>query len=296
MWSQNKGNLRPGENFYVDTTSGAPYWECFRKLYLDDSYFLMLTPSDETSHVFRPLEPPAFSDHKKLRQAIFTSLCAPPGKSSDSCDMIVTLPKRMVYYQDQKQSIVCKVDSLDAVTEVEWYKDGTELFSDASVGITLKTNEKDYSVLAFSRISALHVGTYKCVATNDAGLNAFAETRIDVAGPLSLSHFQECDEASFCFNDGHCRQSFDGRKSCECPKDFYGSRCEKVVIQHTEDCALLKSTDTEEMKVTVSHLTTALTAVSITLFFVLLLSLSYVMRVKKSKKQTRKYTMNRRKE
>ena len=275
MWARNNGSLQYEESIYVDVTSGTSYQGCFRKLFVDNSYLLMLTPSNATPKTFRPLEAPLDSSDGKVRRAIFNRLCA------SSCKMKITLPKRVDYYQGQMQSIFCRVGSLSPVTEVQWFKDATKLSSVADAGLILRLDKKDNSELSFNGASAVHVGTYKCVVRNQAGQHASAETRVEVTGPLSRTLYRPCDRPDYCMNGGKCHLMHDGQKSCECGKFYRGGRCEQPIL--IETFGLPKDNNVEEMKKTLSHLTTALTAVSITLFFVSLISLTYVLRTKNKK-------------
>ena len=235
----------------------------------------MLQRKDAESKIYKPLEPPVFSYFKKLRQAIWQELCSVEENSFNSCEMRITLPHKVVYYQGQAQSLKCKVDSSFPVTKVTWYKDGSTLVTKPVFGLTVDINEKDFSVVTFDSVSAMHVGVYKCLVTNEAGESAHASTDLRVAGPLKLSHFRPCNEPGFCFNGGVCRQMHDAKKRCECIKPFYGERCAEFIDISSVD----EAENNEDMKQAISNLTTAVTAVSITLFFVLVLCLMYIKRM-----------------
>ena len=278
VWEKYNGNLRPRNKLFVDI-GGVTFSECFNRLFFDESYVLILTPLDIKTNTYKILEPPAVSNqNKKFRQTLWNRLCAPPGMAPSSCEMRITAPPKVVYFQGQMHTIICKVDSSSPVTHVEWYKDGSRLETNKGIGIVLNTEEADFSFLTFDGASQMHKGKYACQATNEAMKKVTAYVNVQVVGPVSTDHLHLCSDQTYCHNNGTCRQYDTGIKRCECETPFIGDRCEEVNLR-LKDVA--EETRYEEITQKVFNLTTALTAVSITLFFSLLFLIPYTMKLRR---------------
>ena len=261
--------------------SGTRFRDCFERLQWGVSYILMLDFVSSQNSTFLFIEPPVLSSKKRFRKTIWNHLCALHGEDPRSCGMRVTLPERVVFFQGQIKRLECKVESSTPVVDVQWFKDERRIVTDLRVSLVLNVQTKDASILTFNKASQIHPGNYKCRVQNKAGELKFASTRVEVIGPVAQTH-KTCDNLNICMHEGICRILPNGITSCECPKTYEGERCE---LPRTDDGFLVSEkkyhNGLEKVQIELFHVTTALTALSITLAFVLVSGLICIARLRR---------------